>query len=354
MRDKFSIDGHKLIYHVHRVSDWLDKKNIYPIYMEISPSGACNHRCIFCSVDFMGYRKKFLDTSILKNRITEMGQLGLKSIMFGGEGEPFLHRDLSDIIVHTKQAGIDVAVTTNGVSMGPDISERILGFTEWIKISCNAGTPETYAKIHQTKPMDFHKVMQNASEAAQIRRQQNHKCTLGLQSLLLKENGHEMELLARAAREIGLDYFVVKPYTHHFSNKHEFQINYSEFNDLADKLMKLNTESFNVVFRQNAMKKWDSRTHEYERCIALPFWSYIDADGNVVGCSTYLKDSRFHYGNINTDTFQDIWEGSKRLQSLEWVKTHFNIESCKLNCRMDEINRYLWKLINSPDHVNFI
>ena len=57
--DKYKIDSHKLMYHVHRVSDWISHENIYPIYVEISPTGTCNHRCIFCSVDFMGYQKRF-------------------------------------------------------------------------------------------------------------------------------------------------------------------------------------------------------------------------------------------------------------------------------------------------------
>jgi len=101
MSDRFKIDSHKLNYHIRRVADWLDKKFIYPVYREISPSGACNHRCFFCSMDFMEYRKDFLDTDILEKRITELAGLGLKSIMFAGEGEPFLYKDLPTIITHT-------------------------------------------------------------------------------------------------------------------------------------------------------------------------------------------------------------------------------------------------------------
>ncbi|MDE5603044.1 MAG: radical SAM protein, partial [Helicobacter sp.] len=61
MADKFRIDSHKLIFHPLRVAKWLQaygdwerEKSIYPIYVEISPYGACNHRCTFCGVDYMG------------------------------------------------------------------------------------------------------------------------------------------------------------------------------------------------------------------------------------------------------------------------------------------------------------
>ena len=62
MTDKYSIDSHKLMYHPERVTQWLQASNqwerikeIYPIYMEISPMGACNHRCTFCSVDYLSH-----------------------------------------------------------------------------------------------------------------------------------------------------------------------------------------------------------------------------------------------------------------------------------------------------------
>jgi len=84
--DKFRIDSHKLIYHVDRVSDWLKGKNVYPIYVEIAPAGSCNHRCTYCALDFMEYKPRFLDSRILKERLSEMGSLGVKSIMYAGEG----------------------------------------------------------------------------------------------------------------------------------------------------------------------------------------------------------------------------------------------------------------------------
>ncbi len=88
--------------------------------------------------------------------------------------------------------------------------------------------------------------------------------------------------------------------------------------------------------------------------MALPFWSYIDAGGNVWGCSVYLGDERFKYGNIFENSYKDIWEGEKREESLKWVEKELKTTSCRVNCRMDEINQYLWNLSYPPDHVNFI
>ncbi len=354
MVDKFKIDSHKLTYHIRRVANWLEGKNVYPIYIEIATAGACNHRCTFCSVDFMEYQSRLLDAKILKERITEMGRLGVKSIMYAGEGEPFLHKELSNIIVHTKQSGIDVAITTNGVLIKPGVPEKILGSTEWIKVSCNAGTADSYAKIHQTKAKDFDIVINNLKHAVQVKKVEGYQCTLGLQLLLLPENEHEVEGLAKIAQEIGLDYFVVKPYTHHSSNSHQFEVQYNNYAHLADKLSKLNTNDFSVIVRTTAMKKWDDKQRDYTQCQALPFWSYIDAGGTVWGCSAHLLNEKFDYGNIIKQSFQEIWEGEKRQELSRWFEKEFDITTCKLNCRMDEINRYLWELKHPPKHVNFI
>tara|TARA_B100000315_G_scaffold244304_1_gene268676 strand:+ start:573 stop:1640 length:1068 start_codon:yes stop_codon:yes gene_type:complete len=354
--DKYKIDSHKLIYHVPRVNDWLNGKLIYPIYMEISPSGACNHRCTYCGLDFMEYKNKFLGSSLLMERLSELAELGLKSIMYAGEGEPLLHKQIARIINHTKKSGIDTAITTNGVFLKKALAEEILCNLEWIKVSINGGTGGTYAKIHQTKPAEFEKVIKNMKNAAKVRQEKGIKCILGMQLILLPENQHEVILLAELARDIGMDYLVVKPYSQHplSKTKRYRNIKYNEYMHLADQLKKINTEQFNVVFRFNTMKKWDESDHSYNQCLALPFWSYMDSSGNVWGCSVYLGDERFYYGNIYDNSFKKIWEGDKRLKSLRWVEEELNANECRVNCRMDEINRHLWALKDPPLHVNFI
>ena len=354
--DKYRIDSHKLIYHVPRVNDWLNGKLVYPIYMEISPTGACNHRCTFCALDFMAYQKRYLDAPLLMERLSEMGRLGLKSIMYGGEGEPLMHGQIAEIINHTKKSGIAPALTTNAVLLTESISEKILGTMEWMKVSIGAATKETYAKIHRTRQDDFDIVIRNLASAAKIRQKNGYKCTLGMQILLIPENKDEVVSLANLARDIGMDYLVVKPYSQHpMSKTSKYKdVKYGEYLDLADRLAGIRANDFNVIFRANTMSKWDKSEKKYDHCLALPFWSYIDSGGNVWGCSVYLGDERFLYGNIYENTFKEIWEGEKRMKSLKWVEEELDAGKCRINCRMDEINKYLWDMKNPPEHVNFI
>ena len=354
--DKYRIDSHKLIYHVGRVNEWLKGEYTYPIYMEVSPAGSCNHRCVYCALDFMKYQPRFLDTAVFKNRLSEMGKLGVKSIMYAGEGEPFLHNDISDIIATTKRSGIDAAVTSNAVLFDEKISNETLPYLTWIKISINAAKPDTYAKIHRTKPGDFNKVMKNMAYAVKIRRKNKYACTLGMQIVLLPDNYREVILLAKKSKEIGMDYLVVKPYSQHpLSKTNSFAgIKYDKYANLHEKLMKLNDRHFNAIFRLHTMKKWDAAKRNYKHCLALPFWAYIDAGGNVWSCSVYMTKKNFCLGNIYKDNFRDIWESKKRDNLVHWAAKKLNTDKCRINCRMDEINRYLWDLTHPSAHLNFI
>lgn len=351
----YRIDSHKLLFHPRRVADWQSGADIYPIYAEISPSGACNHRCTFCALDYMEYQPRFLDSGVLRERLTEMGQLGLKSVMYGGEGEPLLHRDFGSIVRHSREAGIDVAITTNGVLLTKSLCAEILDCTAWIKISLNAGTPGTYARIHQTGEADFEKVLANLDQAVRLQRAIGSRCTIGAQMLLLPENAHEAEKLATTLRDIGLDYLVIKPYSQHLHSKTSTyrDLDYTQFFTLRERLETLNTTTYKVIFRDGTMKKLSLEKRCYDHCQALPFWSYIDAGGTVWGCSAYLGDERFAYGNINQQTFARIWQGERRQENLKLVSS-LDPQKCRMNCRMDEVNRYLWELTHPGPHVNFI
>jgi len=363
MTDKHRIDSHKLIYHPERVAQWRQgsdnwetAKSVYPIYVEISPFGACNHRCTFCAVDYIGYQNRSLDPEMLKTRLAEMAKLGIKSVMFAGEGEPTLYKSLPEVLDLCSEVGIDTSLTTNMVPFTEKNVDAFVGNCSWIKTSINAGTAEDYASIHQCSAKDFNKVLDNFKMSVEVRKEKGYDCTIGAQMILLPENAGGAVALGEQLREIGVDYLVIKPYSQHqFSDTKKYEgIDYHELIKLEKELECLNTDNFNLVFRSETMKNLFS-DEKYKRCLSTPFfWGYIMADGSVYGCSAYLGDERFCYGNINDSTFQGIWESEQRKKNMEFVLNELNPNDCRENCRMNAVNQYLWELKNPGKHVNFI
>jgi len=362
--DKFKIDSHKLSQHPQRVADWLSghdnwetAKSIYPIYVEISPVGACNHRCTFCSVDYIGYQTRYLPYETLLTRLGEMSGLGIKSIMFAGEGEPTLYKKLPEVLDYCSEVGIDTSLTTN---MVPFTSKNVDSFVrncKWIKTSINAGTPDTYASVHQTKSSEFDRVLDNFKMSVEVRNREGYDCTIGGQILLLPENASEVIGLAERLREIGVDYLVVKPYTQSLYGVSRIYsgLRYGDYHSLGESLEKLQTDNFKVVYRRNTMNKLDEASRSYTVCNATPFfWAYIMANGDLYACSAYLQDDRFKVGNVMEHGFQELWEGEVREKIYNFVKNDLDITECRVNCRMDSVNRYLWSLLHPDSHVNFI
>lgn len=354
MNDPYRIDGQKLQFHPHRVAQWLDGKNdwetaksIFPLYVEISPAGACNHRCTFCAVDYIGYKTVMLDASMLCDRLSEMGALGVKSVMFAGEGEPLLHKQINDIVTEAHCADIDTSFTTNGVLL----NKLDLTGVSWVKVSLNAGDPRTYAKVHQTNIKDWATVWHNLEDAA--RRKGN--CSLGVQTLLLPENRLEMYTLAQMCSDVGVDYLVIKPYSQHRFSINHLAVDYERtWRELGGIALAMDTDKFKVITRDESMQAV-SEPIPYSKCQATPFtWAYLMASGDLYGCSAYLLDDRFNYGNLNTHTFKEVWQGEKRRANWEHVRKHLDITECRQSCRMDKVNRYLTELVDGPAHVNFI
>ena len=151
-------------------------------------------------------------------------------------------------------------------------------------------------------------------------------------------------------------YLIIKPYSQHKKSfNREYQnLSYKKFFYLKDALKKFNSDKFQVIFRENPMKKLKEK-RSYEICHAVPFfWAHITTNGDVYSCGNFIGDKRFNLGNYNKKSFKEIWEGEKRKKHWKFIQTKFNVNQCRKNCRVDEINRYLEKLINPPEHVNFI
>lgn len=331
--ETYGLDSHKLMLHPERVTQWLNGKCNAPILVEICPIGRCNHRCVFCAYNYTDYKGDSLDYyTMISKVLPEMGEMGVKAIDWDTEGEPLLHPGLADFILIARQVGINSAVETNGVLLTDKFMRDCGSSISYIKVSVDAASNETHYKIHRGGKHDWEKVILNVENAVRLKT----GCVIGMQMVLLKENEDEVAELAGIAKDIGVDWLVVKPFS-----VHPFQT--SDLVHMGD-INKVKDIPGIIVREQTFGRLFKDR--DYPICYGVNFISNIDCFGNVTVCNTLTRNEKYNMGNIYKESFQTIWARHPK---------EFDIKECKREvCRMDKQNYYLWQLKNPPPHVNFV
>ena len=348
------LDGHKLMYHPDRVADFVANRDVAPIYVEISPAAHCNHRCLFCHYNYLGHQGKF-PKGRMATLIDELSQNSVRSLVFAGVGEPMIHPETVPMIAYAKDRGIDTAMSTNGVLIKPEHCDILVQNLSWIRFSCNAGTPESYARIHQTKADDFEKVLSNIRMIVDAKRRLQSNITIGVQCIVLPENKDEVLAHAQAMKEIGVDYCVLKHFYTHQENLYSPDMSFIDdafLQGLSQGAQALKSDTFTCIARS-----YETIMQErvYDKCYGLPFIVYIREDGEVYTCFSYQHDTKTSLGNILQQSFTQVWESKQKQAAFDYINTCIDKQHCQPNCRHHQINNYLWEIKHrSILHHNFI
>ncbi|MBF0285672.1 MAG: radical SAM protein [Magnetococcales bacterium] len=358
MSDKYFMDSHKLHWHLDRVVQWSADRRIVPIYVEIGLVGYCNNHCVFCGVDFDMEKGRLMPAEVICDRLREMGELGVRSVLFSGEGEPTLHPELARIVATARGAGLDVAMSTNGNVGDAALWSVLLPHLTWIRFSVDAGTPETYAAVHRIPAPTFAKVTQNVRLALETKRRLGLATTIGAQFVLLEENVGDLESFLRIFTELGVDYVTIKPFSHHPKMLSDKDVDYQHpllgrVGELVARFQGVN--GTHVNFRRAAAEVYSRREVGCEHCYSLPFWGHINSKGRFHSCGVFLSDPRFDCGDVLKSSMQEILFGARRRESIRFGEEELSLrDECRINCRMARINEYLAVMVNPPPHVNFI
>ena len=347
------IDGSKLLYHLDRVEEWREEEDIFPIHVEISPSSACNQRCIICCVDFKKHRPLLLSREVLMSLVAQFSEHGVKSCLLAGEGEPLLNKHLCEFVTSAYGQGIDCALNSNGVLFTEKVAGEMLPHLTWARFTIQSPFPEKYAKIHAAKKDDFFTVVKNLKKAVSIKKQKKLQVTLGIQQVLINENWQDVYENAKLSKKIGVDYFTVKRFSKHPDNTYNVPEDlYKKCIGQFEKCERLSDGRFKSLVRWQQFERQCNRN--YKHCIGLPFITQILANGGVYPCCQYFDDNSKCYGNLYEKTFSQIWLSKLRRRIIKDIEEHVDVSKCMTYCRHHSTNMFLWQFIEPPAHVNFI
>lgn len=176
------------------------EKPPYPSNMLVELTNACNHRCVFCTNRKMTRKIRQIDEDLLYRVLSEAHSLGTTDVGFYATGEPFASRNLEKYVAEAKGIGFKyVYITTNGGMATPERLKSVIDAgLDSIKFSINAGTAETYKRIHGKD--DFDRVMNNLQFASKYRDELTRPLKIYVSHIATRQTQAELDILSEKIR----------------------------------------------------------------------------------------------------------------------------------------------------------
>lgn len=279
---KFFYDSRKDSY------QFADESVNFFINVGLQVTRRCNLRCIYCS-DADAIPDASL--SVIKKIVDRLVKGGLKRISITG-GEPFLRKDLGQILKYIKERNVTITLSTNGMCLDEARLKKIKPYIDNIRFSLR-GTKRFHNQI-TGDARSFDKTV----EAISISR------SLGLPvsiiMTVISENVGCMEDVARLCEEDGVEkltYFSLIPRGRAIGL-------FSKENVPIDKI----SREYNRIIDISRREKWNvdlkvaNYTIEGECILIFP-------NGDVVGVPSLTdKGNQLVLGNVLKDDPMSLWE----------------------------------------------
>jgi len=111
----------------------VEKGKINPIHIQITPTNTCNLHCSFCSCDDVD-KKKSISYEKIEEIFDICSKYGTKAATITGGGEPLIHPKINEIIRYAGKKGIECGLVTNGTLLKKLEPQNNL---TWCRISCS-------------------------------------------------------------------------------------------------------------------------------------------------------------------------------------------------------------------------
>ena len=204
------LDGTKINWHLERVQAWERGERIAPITIDMALTRACNYSCHFCYAMFQENDRKKITKEVIFNFLEDCAEIGVKGISFVSDGESTISPVFIDACKKGHELGISMAVGTNAFVLTKNRLEELLPYLTYLRVNFSAGERKRYAEIMGVKESAFDRVCQNIRDMMEIKKRDNLSVTVGMQMVLMPEDGDQIIPLAKLGKELRPDYAIIK------------------------------------------------------------------------------------------------------------------------------------------------
>ena len=259
----------------------------------------------------------------------------VKTLSLTGSGEPFLNKDIFNMIKYAKTKSINTVITTNGTLMDEMVCRKIVDSgLNWLCISLDGPDKSICERIREG--LNFELVVDNIRRLIEARDKCNKRIPdLGISFLLLEENMDSLVDMISFLKSMGIYRLRVrspfkksigelskKNQTRNFINN---TIKLREILSRASRTAKDAGIEFNYA---NVPDKTSVR-----RCEKPWLSPSISVDGHVMPCCLRELDAtNINFGNIYEKPFMGIWNSMQYKELRRKLNSKKIPKSC-LDCR---------------------
>ena len=336
-----------------RETDWtIGTTN--PLVVELDATEACDLACPGCvSEDLIANKGRFSNERLLSLGV-ELKDAGVKALILIGGGEPLMHPAIGEFMRYLGENDIHLGITTNGTLIDKYL-DIIAEFSSWTRISLDATKEKTFNRLRPSRHGDskFRHVINNMKNLVKIK-----KGKMGFSFLIrteadgfgIKPNINEIFDAALLARDIGCDYFEVKPsYSYAGGIDHALVVHSEErMREARKEINRLNPLESNSFKIMKAINLEDSlngvknvQTKDYKRCPVAELRTLICPSGVFI-CPYWRGKEKFLIGDVNNMSFSEMWNGKRRKEVMRFVDPS---EKCTFHCLRHGSNIKILRII---------
>ena len=316
----------------------------------------CNLRCKHCYANGGENCQVELSLERIKDALDQLAVLGVSEVFFTG-GEPFIRKDIVEILRYANQLHFNILISTNGHFITKSLIDEIKDIPfKMFQVSIDGGREAHIANRGEKSWRDAE------SAINQIVDGKISNSTIG--SVILKNAPHYDEIINYCVNK-GVSWFALMLLIEAGRAKDMVGPAGKELRDILDKLFtNYGAVEEKIDFSSNtklppALVPAFMRAkgiHKKFACCSFPYILGLEANGDVAPCDGFFVFPEMVVGNIYTSSIKDIWENSPLLREIRSIsyqdlkgvcsKCRF-AEYCGGGCRAAAYNKY--KDLTMPD-----
>lgn len=320
----------KVLTWAENIRGIIDDQFLPPVVVNWDLVLGCNYNCPHC---IWAKRRRLPKTKVPEEFILKVPKFlhdwGVKGVCVAGEsGDPSLHPQLDVALRLLHHWNIEVGLVSNGYALSEKAIMAAAHYTKFTGFSVDAGTPESYAKVHGLKGKQYFQTVCNHIERlARYAYIYNLPVQVGYKFLILPDSYQTIVEGAKIARNIGVRDFQIRPAE--LPETEIQKINIPVLEEQLKRVHELETDTFHVY---SIRHKFTDTLHKkkQEHCWATPLTSTWLATGDVV-CCVDLRDEDYNtlcnYIQEGLPQVRRLWGGEKHLELIREINRR--LDNCK-------------------------